>query len=150
MALKRCASALLPLLVVGMHADLARAEGAVVASPPPASTPVESRSVAATSSLDADHRTFVPIAGPWMALSDRGPCGGTAGRSCDAEDTDKVLIVADGIGQALGGLLIIGAFLNPETRTVTRSTTAAEQPSVRLAPAAMGSGGYGLQAVGSF
>ena len=34
-----------------------------------------------TLTRDADHRMFVPIAGPWMALFDRGDCGGTTGRS---------------------------------------------------------------------
>jgi hypothetical protein len=106
--------------------------------------------VAASSSLPADHNMFVPIAGPWMALANRGGCGGPTGPSCDASTTYKVLIVADGIGQALGAFMIIDAFLNPETRTVYRSTTAADKPSVRVAPASMGAGGYGMMAVGSF
>ncbi|HEY4105392.1 MAG TPA: hypothetical protein VGM44_15950, partial [Polyangiaceae bacterium] len=49
--------------------------------------------VGVTSSLDADRRMIVPIAGPWMALSGRGGCGDGTPRSCDAATTDKVLIV---------------------------------------------------------
>lgn len=107
--------------------------------------------VAGSSSLDADHRMFVPIAGPWMALFNRGPCGGLTGPSCDADTTNKVLIVADGIGQALGAFMIVDAFLNPATTTVSRTTTtAAARPTVRVAPSSMGAGGYGMLAVGSF
>jgi hypothetical protein len=104
--------------------------------------------VAATSGRDADHRMFVPVAGPWMALFDRGDCS-VAGRSCATETAYDVLIVADGIGQALGSLMIIGAFLHPEERTVTRSTTALAKPTIHLAPAAV-STGYGLAALGTF
>lgn len=103
--------------------------------------------VAATSDLDADHRLYVPIAGPWMALSDRGPCGIDAPRTCDAATTNKVLIVTDGVFQALGALLVVEAFLNPETITTHRAS--AESPRLRLAPT-FGSNGYGLAAVGKF
>jgi hypothetical protein len=105
--------------------------------------------VAATSSLDADHRMFVPVAGPWMALFNRGGCGGPIGPSCDTQTADRVLIAADGIGQALGAFMIIDAFLNPETITVSRSTTADDKPTLRFAPSSMGSG-YGLLAIGKF
>lgn len=103
--------------------------------------------VAATSDLDADHRMYVPFAGPWMALSGRGPCGIGTPRTCDAATTNKVLIITDGVFQALGGLLIVESFLNPETRTVTRAR--AEQPTIQVAPL-VGSNGYGLAAFGNF
>jgi hypothetical protein len=103
--------------------------------------------VAATSDLDADHRMYVPFAGPWMALSGRGPCGVGTPRTCDAATADKVLIIADGVFQGLGGLLIVESFLNPETRTVTRAR--AEQPTIRVTPL-VGSNGYGLAAFGNF
>jgi len=103
--------------------------------------------VAGTSSLDADHRMFVPIAGPWMALSGRGECGAGAPRSCDAATTSKVLIITDGVFQAIGALMIVDAFLNPETVTTTRAS--AEPPRIRVAPT-FGSNGYGLAAIGNF
>jgi hypothetical protein len=106
--------------------------------------------VASTSDRDADHRMFVPIVGPWMALFDRGDCGGTTGRSCDTETTYKVLIVADGVGQALGALMIVDSFFNPATKTVSHTSTAKDKPTVHLTPTAMGAGGYGMLAVGSF
>jgi hypothetical protein len=103
--------------------------------------------VAATSDLGADHRLFVPVVGPWLALSDRGPCGVGAPRSCNAATTDKVLIVADGVFQALGSLLIVESFLNPETRTETRVRAA--DTHISVAPT-FGANGYGLAAFGNF
>jgi hypothetical protein len=61
-----------------------------------------------------------------------------------------VLIVADGIGQALGSLMIIGAFLHPET--VTRTTTVSQddiKPVFHVLPSSVGTG-YGMQALGTF
>jgi hypothetical protein len=105
--------------------------------------------VAAESPQSADHRMFVPIAGPWMALANRPGCGGVTGPSCGTETTYTVLIVADGIGQALGSLLIIGSFLHPET--VTRTTTVSDtiKPVLHVLPSSVGSG-YGMTAVGTF
>ena len=105
--------------------------------------------VAGESNRSADKNMFVPVAGPWMAMFNRGGCGGSSGRDCNTETTYKVLIVADGIGQALGALMFIDAFLNPETITTSRTTTASEKPKVRIAPSSVGSG-YGMLAVGSF
>jgi hypothetical protein len=106
--------------------------------------------VAATSPLSTDQQMFVPIAGPWMDLVNRPGCGGDSGRSCSTETAYKVLLVADGIGQAIGALTIVEAFLNPETVTTTHSTTASEKPSFRMTPASMGAGGYGMVALGNF
>jgi hypothetical protein len=103
--------------------------------------------VAGASDLDADHRMFVPIAGPWMALSGRGGCGAGTPRSCDAATTDKVLIITDGVFQGLGALLIVESFLNPETVTTTRAS--ADPATVHVAPT-FGSNGYGLAAFGNF
>jgi hypothetical protein len=106
--------------------------------------------VAATSSRPEDHHLYVPLAGPWIDLGDRGACGGLTGRSCDTETTYKVLLAVDGVFQALGALAIIDAFLTPETHTVTRTASAAQdKPRVRVAPGGIGTG-YGMVAVGSF
>jgi hypothetical protein len=102
--------------------------------------------VAMTSNVDADRRLIVPIAGPWLALSGRPACGGLTQPSCDSTTTDKVLIVTDGVFQAVGALLIVGAFLNPRTTTVTT----AKEPPVRVAPTSVAGGGYGLVAFGNF
>jgi hypothetical protein len=106
--------------------------------------------VGATSPLSADQELFVPIAGPWMDFADRPGCGGNSGRSCDVETTYKVLLVADGIGQAIGALTVVEAFLNPEVHTTTHSVTASEKPSFHVTPASLGAGGYGVLALGNF
>ncbi|MGK3988430.1 hypothetical protein WME99_35635 [Sorangium sp. So ce136] len=74
--------------------------------------------VATFSDEPADRALWVPVAGPWIDLGARGKCGD--GRKCDAEATNKVLLVADGLGQAIGALQILGGFIFPATRTVTQ------------------------------
>jgi hypothetical protein len=71
--------------------------------------------VAAVSDKPADRALWVPVAGPWIDLGSRGRCRG----SCNHEATNKVLLVADGLGQAIGALQILGGFLFPAKRTVT-------------------------------
>jgi hypothetical protein len=103
--------------------------------------------VAATSEHPGDHNLYIPVAGPWMDLADRH-C--EVGTECHNEGLYKGLLIANGIFQGLGALQIAGAFIFPETITVTsaarRSTRTA---SVRVSPTTVGSG-YGLAAVGAF
>ncbi|WP_437585257.1 hypothetical protein [Sorangium sp. So ce1000] len=94
--------------------------------------------VATRSDRTEDSSLFVPIAGPWMDLADRREC-----RGCTGEATNKVLLVASGVGQAVGALQIVGGFLFPAKRTVTRVGR------VHLAPQ-VGLGRAGLSAYGTF
>jgi hypothetical protein len=165
-----------PMAVVAAWSDWAHAQETIVAPPAPSQATSETVTgkggpsrlmltsgiltfgltygagvvVAATSDRDADHRMFVPVAGPWMDLFDRGDCGGVTGRSCDMEATYKVLIVADGIGQGLGALMVVDAFLNPETVTVSHVRAAQTTPTIRFSPASLPAGAYGLLASGTF
>lgn len=105
--------------------------------------------VAAESDHPGDHNLFIPVAGPWMDLADRH-C--EAGVECHNEGLYKGLLIANGIFQGLGALQIAGAFMFPETVTVTgtaRRKTPIRTATVRVAPTAVGSG-YGLAAVGAF
>ncbi|WP_437967173.1 hypothetical protein WMF04_47780 [Sorangium sp. So ce260] len=86
--------------------------------------------VATFSDEPADRALWVPIAGPWIDLGARGKCGGQ--RECNTEATHKVLLVADGLGQAIGALQILSGFIFPAKRTVT------EVGSVQIIP--MGKG----------
>jgi hypothetical protein len=109
---------------------------------------VSSVIVGAASSHPGDRNLFVPVAGPWIDLADRH-C--EVGTSCNHEGLYKGLLIADGIFQGLGALQIAGAFLFPETVTVTN---AAQRPRPRMAgvhfaPSSVGTG-YGLAAVGLF
>jgi hypothetical protein len=103
--------------------------------------------VGATSDLDADRTLFVPLAGPWLDLTQRPKCGPIV--SCNTEDTDKVLLVTDGVFQAIGAISIVGGFLT--TTRETRTVRAADmRPTLRISPASVGGKGYGLMALGSF
>lgn len=103
--------------------------------------------VATQSDHQGDNHLYVPVAGPWMDLGDRGGCGELGQPSCNAETTYKVLLVADGILQGIGALDIIGAFVFPETRT---AAVAADRPRLVVSPTAMGRGGYGVAALATF
>ena len=69
----------------------------------------------------------------WTALNDH------------AGTSSKVLLVTDGVFQALGGLLVINSFMNPQTRTVTRTRTAEVKISPAVSPEFLG-----LAATGRF
>ncbi len=88
---------------------------------------------AAASNTDGDQELYVPFVGPWTALNNHD---GT---------TDKVLLVTDGVFQALGGFLVIDAFLNPRDVTTTRTRTAEVHVSPAVSPEFLG-----LAATGRF
>jgi hypothetical protein len=108
--------------------------------------------VAGESSLEADHHLFVPVAGPWLNLAARPPCG--AGNiACDTEKANRVLLVVDGVFQGLGVLTTICAFLSPEREVVTTTpgvAAAGGGPTIHFSPAQMGAGGVGAAAFGTF
>ncbi len=108
--------------------------------------------VAAESHREGDKRLYIPVAGPWMDLASRSNCPTNV--TCSNETTNKVFIVIDGVFQGLGAFNIVGAFVFPETRTVTvgsskRSATSVSSLSVHLRPIKIG-GNYGLAAAGTF
>lgn len=66
--------------------------------------------VAATT-LDRDNRgLYVPIAGPWLALSASRPCDG------DCETADDVLLVLDGVAQAAGVAMMAKSLIGDRAR----------------------------------
>jgi hypothetical protein len=103
--------------------------------------------VAGTSDVSADHHLYVPIVGPWLDLGGRPGCG-PGQISCDAETTNKVLLVFDGIFQGIGAITTVAGFLSPERHEVV-SAADSDKPTLHLAPANVASG-YGLAAFGSF
>lgn len=102
----------------------------------------------AESTRDADKRLFIPVAGPWLNLQDRGctdanPCGPNEGMA-------RALIVTSGIVQGFGALLTLGAFLVPETTTTHLTPVSTPpRPSVRVTPMSFPDGA-GVAAVGRF
>ncbi|WP_394846774.1 hypothetical protein LZC95_04830 [Pendulispora brunnea] len=122
--------------------------------------------VGSTSDHHGDRSLLIPLAGPWIDLADRGPCGGSGQQSCGDDTGNRVLIAVDGVFQAIGALQILGAFIWPETRRVEviegkgylapvaqkRSVPVAQQQKLQwqVAPARLGRSGYGMSLVGTF
>ena len=112
--------------------------------------------VAATNEQPADNHLYVPVVGPWIDLADRPPCG-VRSIGCDTETTNKALLIASGAFQGAGVLLALSSLVFHEhggyvttARNHSPKTARAEKPSLHLAPAEVGSGGYGLAAFGGF
>src|SRR4051812_10677135 len=70
--------------------------------------------VAATSEHKGDDKLYIPVAGPWWDLAERGGCGNTG---CDREGVYKTLLVGAGIAHAIGVGLVVSSFLVPEEHT---------------------------------
>jgi hypothetical protein len=104
-----------------------------------------------------EDNNFIPLAGPWMNLSDR-PCG--IGDCGTGEDVNQVLLIGSGIAQAAGVAIALSSLFIPEEREVSYSakakhvthTAKADKPSVSVMPMAMGrnASGGGFGAVGRF
>src|SRR5580658_3312246 len=108
---------------------------------------VASTIVGAESSYSPDRALFIPIAGPWVDLAQRGGCP-IATSSCDTETFDKVMLVGDGIFQGIGAVTIISSFLFPE-RDAVRGRRRYGERELHFAPLWLRSGG-GLTASGTF
>lgn len=99
----------------------------------------------AISDRDADKNLFIPVAGPWIDLGNRGcddrPCGGR-------EDVNKAMIITSGVVQGLGVLVGLSSLIIPESTSTTTKRTVGKG-EVRVLPVSFGTGG-GLGAVGTF
>lgn len=108
--------------------------------------------VGMTSELDSDQLLLIPLAGPWLSLSDRDDCGGPRGHSCGSDATIRGLMIADGIVQAAGALLVLGSFFVPSASPAPAARPRVEAASplqISVSPARTGNG-WGLAAVGRF
>lgn len=74
--------------------------------------------VAANSENPAADRLYVPVLGPWLALNEWGDCDNIRNEACDKTTTAKVLLIGDGVAQALGVLTFTGGLLSPRRHTV--------------------------------
>ncbi|HMG55312.1 MAG TPA: hypothetical protein VK601_17565 [Kofleriaceae bacterium] len=102
---------------------------------------------ASTDDSRGNQRLYIPLAGPWLALNDRGDCEITL-RSCDHETTAKVLLIADGIFQAAGVIGMIDGIFQPSTHRVVRHTAKLDT-KVRVTPATI-HGDPGVAVFGRF
>ena len=95
-----------------------------------------------------DDNLWVPVAGPWLDLAERGGLP-TARATREDEITNRVLLVSDGVFQALGAVAVLGAFIFPELRTKQLPDETAK-PHLRMTPMKLGKLSYGVGAVGTF
>ena len=90
--------------------------------------------VAGTSDHEGADRLYVPVAGPWMALNDWNTCNGTQ-LLCSSSDTDKALLIADGVVQAAGLVVMIDGLMDP---TATGSRMVVADTKLHFAPSSNG------------
>jgi hypothetical protein len=102
--------------------------------------------IASQSNHEGDKNLYMPVAGPWIDLANRGGCDGINQPTCATETGYKVLLAADGLLQTVGAVEIFAGLLIPERH----ATTVAKQPTVHVAPSPVGQAGMGLAAVGRF
>jgi hypothetical protein len=106
--------------------------------------------VAASSDDNNDrgnHRLYVPVVGPWLALSDRGSCDVSLSR-CDHETTAKVLLVADGVFQAAGLIGMLDGVFQPSSHRVLQRTAKVDT-KIHVTPT-VANGDPGLAVFGKF
>ena len=90
--------------------------------------------VAGTSDHEGADRLFIPVVGPWMALNDWNTCSGTQ-LLCTSSDTDKALLIADGVVQAAGLVVMLDGLMDP---TATGSRMVVADTKLHLAPSSNG------------
>ncbi len=104
----------------------------------------------AVSDLDADRKNLIPVAGPWINMSER-PCN--LGDNCSTgENVNNLLLIGSGVAQGAGIAIAIASLFVPETkeRSSMTSKAAPAKPELRFMPGQMGRGGAGAFAVGTF
>lgn len=70
--------------------------------------------IAAQSSRDTDQQLYIPVVGPWMDLANR-KCDV---HPCTNEDWNKVGLVATGVAQGAGAILLVASLFVPESRVL--------------------------------
>ncbi len=105
--------------------------------------------VAVVNDNSYDRRLYIPVFGPWLDLADRPGCGGAGQSTCGAETGYKAFLVLSGAVQGGGAALIVLGLALPERR-LPAPPPKTESMIVHVLPAAMGRGGYGMSAFGTF
>jgi hypothetical protein len=106
--------------------------------------------VASTNTRSDDDYLYIPVAGPWLDLAHREPCG-----TCNGETLNKALLVTGGVFQTVGALEFLGSFLFMEKTTVREVAAVKERPvadrkpTLTILPGSVASG-YGIVATSQF
>ncbi len=107
--------------------------------------------VGGTSELASDSLLLIPVAGPWLSYARRSPCGETRGPLCSNDKIYRPLIIADGVLQAVGVVLVGVSLLMPRTAPPPEAVPVAAAPSgaLRVSLTRVGTG-WGLGASAGF
>ena len=74
---------------------------------------------ASASPVHADENLFIPVVGPWLDLAARPHCDNLRMHpACETEGANKAMLVASGVTQSLGVLLVLGGVLFPKLTIV--------------------------------
>ena len=103
---------------------------------------------ASESTLAIDKHLYVPVVGPWLDLANRPNC--SLNLSCNTETGSQALLVVDGIFQGLAVIQVLAGLGAVARDTATAVAKSDDQPTVRVRPAQLAAGGYGLAAIGKF
>lgn len=104
--------------------------------------------VAATSERNGDEYLYIPVAGPWIDLGERGGCGPNP---CGEEAVYKTLLVATGIAHLAGTGFVLASFIIPErNERIERARTETASTKPVIVPAQLGRSGAGFALVGRF
>jgi hypothetical protein len=103
--------------------------------------------VAASTGSAANNNLYVPVVGPWLTLGQRH-C--TSIDPCDSEVLTGTLLAIDGAMQGIGVLTMAASLFVPEAAPQPPTITLGKNASMNVAPAKVGTSGYGVSALGSF
>lgn len=93
--------------------------------------------VGVASSNTADRWLLAPVIGPWVDLGERG----CAGNDCTGDVGNKLLLIGDGILQAVGAGAFVASFFVPQARvSATAKRREPEKARIRFTPMSLGHG----------
>lgn len=105
----------------------------------------------AVSPLSADRKNLIPVAGPWINMSER-PCN--LNTNCSTkENVNNALLIGSGVAQGAGIAIALISLVVPEHKersTIATAKAEPPKPSMMVVPASVGQAGAGAFAVGSF
>jgi hypothetical protein len=103
--------------------------------------------VAASTNTSANHFLYIPVAGPWLSLGAK-TC--SSSDPCTAEGLAGVLLVTDGIFQAVGAGAMVMSLVVPESRVKPPTLMIGKSTTMTVTPAKLGPSAYGVATVGQF
>jgi hypothetical protein len=129
------------------------------------STMVFSYGPAVAIGIVSDHKgdeyLFIPVAGPWVDLHNRGCTGPTietprgpfeidSFKDCGTSAIERAALITSGALQGIGALAIMGSFFVTPDKRPSSAFEAPQMPPFSIVPSAFGGRGVGAIANGRF